>query len=79
MICQLYTTHSKYINKHLDHSTGKCTLKPFDVRNATNKDIELCCCKTHLNMHESKAKHDGIDVGSVDSYATFLEIWHLNA
>lgn len=56
-------------------------LKPFYVRSATTKDIEVCCCKTHLHARWSikalvsccREQNMTIDSGDVTSYDSFFQ------
>ena len=45
-----------YLQRYPDHYVSWGTfnaLKPFYSRTATNKDVEMCCCKTHLHARWS--------------------------
>ncbi|XP_066932940.1 uncharacterized protein [Clytia hemisphaerica] len=54
------------------------SLKPFYIRPATPKDLEMCCCKKHLHARWSiKALIDNcnkqkIDLGDVKDYSSFF-------
>ena len=70
-----------YIQQNPDHyvSWGTFnTLKPFYVRTATSKDVEMCCCKLHLHARWSvKAlvsccMNNNIDIGNINNYDTFF-------
>ena len=71
-----------YIKSHPDMAVSLGTflsLKPFYVRSATTKDIEMCCCKKHLHARWSIqaliqcAIKQGIDITPVNCYYTFFE------
>ena len=74
--------YQKYLVKHSDMPVSWGTflaLKPFYVRSATTKDIEVCCCKKHLHARWaiqaliSCAEKQKIDLGSITSYQSFFE------
>lgn len=73
--------YSKYLKANPDNyvSWGTFTsLRPFYVRSATTKDIEVCCCKLHLHARWSIksliqcCKKQNIDLDFTD-YQTFFE------
>ena len=46
--------YSKYIKGNPEKMVSFCTffaLKPFYVRSATTRDVEMCCCKMHLHAY----------------------------
>ena len=48
----LHTLYNEFINIYPDHRVSFGTfygLKPFYMRNVTEKDIEMCVCKKHLH------------------------------
>ena len=54
------------------------SLKPFYVRSATSKDIEMCCCKKHLHARwatkaliENCSKQN-IELGKINDYYSFF-------
>ena len=54
-------------------------LKPFYVRSATTRDIEMCVCKKHLHARWciqaiiECASQQNIGIGAITSYNTFFE------
>ena len=70
--------YGKYLAKKLSFGSFMA-LKPFYIRTATTKDIEVCCCKTHLHARWSiKALitcclNQNIAVGGVTSYDSFFQ------
>ena len=53
-------------------------LKPFYIRNATEKDIEMCCCKKHLHARWSVqaliscSEKQKISLQEIDNYDSFF-------
>ena len=45
---------------------------------ATTKNVELCCCKTHVHWSiqapSENTQQQGNEMGTIDSYAAFLNI-----
>ena len=52
----MFLLYKKYCEENSDHVVSKGTfdnLKPFYVRNASLKDMEMCCCKLYLHARWS--------------------------
>ena len=71
----------KYITSHPDSVVSWGTflaLRPFYVRTATTKDVEVCCCKLHLHARWSvnalikSGKKQNIDIGLLNDYSSFF-------
>ena len=78
-VMELYT---KYIKENPEHAVSWgmfLALRPFYMRSATTKDIEVCCCKLHLHARWAVrslitcCKKQEIDLGQVTTYETFFE------
>ena len=74
--------YQKYIKDHPNELVSIGTffaLKPFYIRTATTKDIEMCCCKKHLHARWSIqaliecAAKQSIDISPIGNYTTFFE------
>ena len=73
----------KYIkeNSESDHVSWRTfiALKPFYVRRASSKDMEMCCCKLHLHNRWPMdallecCKLQSIDLGQVNDYYSFFD------
>ena len=75
---ELYVT---YLERNPDQYISYGTfiaLKPFYVRTATTKDVEMCVCKQHLHMRWALkslievCKENEIDLGDTKNYDTFF-------
>ena len=76
------STLHQFLNENPGIKTSHGTffaLKPFYVRLATTKDLEMCCCKKHLHarwvikaMIENCEKQM-IGLGHINDYYTFFE------
>ena len=78
---QLLGLYQKYIEQYPQHVVSKGTffsLKPFNVRNASKQDIEMCLCKLHLHMQWAFnsllewAKKQDVDL-EVTNFRNFLK------
>lgn len=71
----------KYIRKNSAYPVSYGSfhaLKPFYIRHATLKDIEMCCCKKHLHARWSidvlaeYSKRNGVDQ-PFNNYESFFQ------
>ena len=71
----------RYIKSHPESVVSWGTflaLRPFYVRTATAKDLEVCCCKVHLharwwvNTLIKSCKKQNIDIDQINGYSSFL-------
>ena len=78
--CQLLLLYKKYCEKFPSNLVSKGTffnLKPFYIRNASKKDMEMCLCKLHLHTQWSFeallrwSKKVQIEIGAT-TYRDFL-------
>ena len=70
-----------YLDRNPNHSVSWGTflaLKPFYVRTATSKDVEMCVCKLHFNARwavkslVNLCNENDTDLNGITDYETFL-------